>query len=107
MSHSSSPSTTPSGRNERACQMALDNSFTLPATSISFASFMGSEAICALPGLSSMAHSFAAFCPGSSLSKQKTTVSNFSSQSISLRTYLAALSAPLGTLTTGHELLVI
>ena len=90
-SHVSSPKIIPSGLNTGACHIASITSPPLPATNISLASFIGSLAILALFGLNNEAHFFAEERPTSSLSKQKTTVSNFSIHSI---LFLISFSAP-------------
>ena len=101
--HTSSDSeTTPAGLYSLASHQHLTNSCTLPAVSISAASFMGRRTTLALLGENRETTSSAAFCPAASLSKQMTTLSNVSSHSRFSLMSLAAAAAPRLMLTTGH-----
>ena len=103
-SHKSLPLTIPSGLYSLASYKHDTNSFDLPPVNISDGSFSGNSAMCALPGVRSAAHSAAPLRPTSSISKQNTTFSNRSNQSIACATCFFAALAPFGTLTTGHLL---
>ena len=101
-SHRVVPSRIPSGRYSEAFQRQETSSFVLPACNMSLGSLSGRCAMRALPGGRIIATALAAFCPCSSLSKQRTTFSNDVTHSRLSFTDCTALPTPLGMETTAH-----